>query len=51
MRLPGPGPLPVLYEPVWYAEKAVAAVAAGLAALGAAVSLAITLAERRRAVR
>lgn len=51
VRLPGPGPLPVLYEPVWYAEKAVAAVAAGLAALGAALGLARTPAGRRGAVR
>lgn len=51
VRLPGPGPLPVLHEPVWYAEKVVAAVAAGLAALGSVAGLALRLAERRRAVR
>lgn len=46
VRVPGPGPLPALYEPVWYAEKAVAAVAAGVAATGSAVAL--VLARRRR---
>ena len=51
VRLPGPGPLPVLYEPVWYADKAVAAVAAAAAALGAAVGLAVMRASRGRAVR
>ena len=35
VRLPQVGPLPVLYEPVWYADKAVAAVAAGVALLAA----------------
>lgn len=39
-RLPAPGPLPVLYEPFWYGEKAVAAVAAGVALLAAAAGLA-----------
>lgn len=31
VRLPQVGPFPVLYEPVWYADKVVAAVAAGVA--------------------
>ena len=40
VRLPSFGPFPVLYEPVWYADKVVAAVAAGLALLAAAAGLA-----------
>ena len=40
VRLPQVGPLPVLYEPFWYAAKAVAAVAAGVAVLAAAAGLA-----------
>jgi len=43
VRLPALGPLPELYEPVWYAEKAVAAVAAGVAA-----ALALLLLSRGR---
>ncbi len=39
VRVPALGPLPELYEPVWYAEKAVAAVAAGVAAAAAALLL------------
>jgi hypothetical protein len=50
IRLPGPGPLPVLYEPVWYGEKAAAAIAAGIAALGSAIGLAATLPTGRRVV-
>ena len=40
VRLPSVGPFPVLYEPFWYAEKVVAAVAAGVAVLGALAGLA-----------
>ena len=40
VRLPQVGPLPVLYEPVWYSDKAVAAVAAGVALLAAVAGLA-----------
>ena len=40
VRLPSAGPFPVLYEPVWYADKAVAAGAAGVALLGALTGLA-----------
>ena len=40
VRLPSVGPFPVLYEPVWYADKVVAAVAAGVALLAAAAGLA-----------
>ena len=39
VRLPTFGPFPVLYEPVWYADKVVAAVAAGVAALAATAGL------------
>ena len=35
VQLPQVGPFPVLYEPFWYAEKVVAAVAAGVALLRA----------------
>lgn len=40
VRLPSVGPFPVLYEPVWYAEKIVAASAAGVALLAALAGLA-----------
>ena len=40
VRLPQVGPFPVLYEPVWYADKVVAAVAAGVALLAALAGLA-----------
>lgn len=40
VRLPSVGPFPVLYEPVWYAAKVVAAVAAAVALLAAATELA-----------
>ena len=40
VRLPQVGPFPVLYEPFWYADKVVAAVAAAVALLGAAAGLA-----------
>jgi hypothetical protein len=46
VRLPAIGPLPELYEPVWYRDKVVSAVAAGLAAAGAAVLLARALRAR-----
>lgn len=38
--VPAVGPLPAVYEPVWYAEKVVAAVAAGVAAVCAVIALA-----------
>jgi hypothetical protein len=41
VRLPQVGPFPVLYEPVWYADKVVAAVAAGVALLAALAGLAV----------
>lgn len=40
VRIPSIGPFPVLYEPLWYAEKVVAAVSAGAAAVVALVALA-----------
>ena len=40
VRLPQVGPFPVLYEPLWYADKVVAAVAAGVATVLAAALLA-----------
>jgi hypothetical protein len=40
VRLPSVGPFPVLYEPLWYADKVVAAVAAGVATVLAAALLA-----------
>lgn len=40
VRLPAVDPFPVLHEPFWYAEKAVAAVAAGVAVLAAGAALA-----------
>ena len=44
VRVPALGPLPELYEPVWYAEKALSALAAAVSALAALVLL-----RRRRA--
>ena len=40
VRIPSVGPFPVLYEPLWYGDKVVAAVAAGVAAVAAVVALA-----------
>jgi hypothetical protein len=40
VRLPQVGPFPVLYEPIWYADKVVAAVAAAVALLAALGGLA-----------
>ena len=48
VRLPQVGPFPVLYEPVWYADKVVAAVAAGVALLAALAGLAAAGRRRRR---
>ena len=46
VQVPGPGPLPTVYDPLWFTEKVVAAGAAAVAAAGAAVALATT--ARRR---
>lgn len=43
LTLPAIGPLPPLHEPVWFTEKAVAAVAAGLALLAAGVGACLPL--------
>ena len=48
VRLPSFGPFPVLYEPLWYGDKVVAAIAAGVATVAAVVALA---AAGRRPVR
>lgn len=40
VRIPAIGPFPVLYEPIWYDEKVVAAVAAAVAAAAAFFTLA-----------
>ena len=40
VRLPAVGPFPVLYEPFWYGDKVVAAVAAAVAVLAAVAGLA-----------
>jgi len=40
VKIPSIGPLPVIYDPVWYTDKTLAAIAAGVATLVAAVALA-----------
>ncbi|MDQ3615559.1 MAG: hypothetical protein M3393_02840 [Actinomycetota bacterium] len=42
VELPSLGPFPWMYEPVWFLEKTVSAVAEGVAALAAAGGIAIT---------
>lgn len=46
--VPAIGPLPVVYEPFWYPEKVVAAVAAGVATLTALVALTASRRASRR---
>lgn len=46
VRVPALGPLPELYEPIWYARKVASAVAAAVAAVAAAAVLARL--QRRR---
>ncbi len=41
VRLPSFGPFPVLYEPVWYGDKAAAAVATAVATVTALAALAL----------
>lgn len=48
VRIPAVGPFPVLYEPVWYADKYLAAVSAAIAGVVAAVAV---LRLRRHRVR
>ncbi|WP_422935134.1 hypothetical protein [Sinomonas sp. P47F7] len=45
--IPALGPLPAMYEPVWYPAKALAAVAQALATLTAAAALAALARPRR----
>lgn len=45
VRIPSVGPFPVLYEPVWYADTYLAAVAAAVASV---VALVAVLRLRRR---
>ena len=45
--LPAIGPLPAMYEPLWFPEKAVSAVAEALAAALAATALATTALTRK----
>ena len=39
VKVPSVGPLPAVYEPFWYAEKALAALGAAVAAVAAAAAL------------
>ena len=39
VEIPSIGPFPTLYEPLWYTEKVIAAVAAGLATVVAALAV------------
>jgi hypothetical protein len=39
VKIPSVGPFPVIYEPVWYADKYLAAAAAAIAALTALVAV------------
>jgi hypothetical protein len=49
VRLPGPGPLPVVYDPFWYGEKVAAALAAALGGAAAVAALALgTSSDRER---
>lgn len=47
VAVPATGPLPRVFEPVWYAEKAVAAVAAGTALVAALTGLLLTVRPAR----
>lgn len=49
VETPSLGPLPSMYEPIWFFEKSLSAAAEGIAALAAAIGAAI--APRRTAVR
>lgn len=48
VEMPSLGPLPSMYEPLWFFEKSLSAAAEGIAALAAAIGAAI--APRRTAV-
>ena len=47
VAVPAIGPLPRIFEPVWYAEKVVAAVAAGAAVLAALTGLLLAVRQGR----
>lgn len=47
VAVPAIGPLPRIFEPVWYAEKALAAASAGTAALAALLGLVLVARQRR----
>ncbi len=51
VNVPGFGPLPAMYEPVWFPEKTLSAVAEAVAALVALVALAVAPHGRRRVSR
>jgi hypothetical protein len=43
------GPLPDMYEPIWYTEKVVTTVAEAVATVGAAIGFAVAVRSRRSA--
>lgn len=47
VELPAVGPVPSLYEPLWFFEKSLSAVAEGVAALAAAIALWVSAATTR----
>lgn len=47
VAIPAVGPLPRIFEPVWYAEKAIAALAAGAALLAALTGLPLAVRQAR----
>lgn len=47
VAVPAIGPLPRLFEPVWYAEKVLAAAAAGAACFAGAIDLLLVVLQRR----
>ena len=49
VEIPQIGPIPPMYEPVWYFEKTLSAVAEGVGAVAAAIGFAITPRRPRRA--
>lgn len=48
VAVPAVGPFPRIYEPIWYADKLVAAGAAGLALCSSCLALVLTAARPRR---
>ena len=46
--VPAVGPIPSMYEPVWFGEKSLSAVAEGVSALAALISLLSARADRAR---